>query len=103
MSSIELATINGETGDSAVDTRTSTSAHEPQELLPYDRGYHAYSFLAAATLIEALVWGFPFSVGVLHEYWTSVKFRDSGQEGILTTAATLQSGLMYMAAIAQGP
>ena len=62
---------------------------ETQELHTVDRGYHAWSFLAAATVIEALVWGFPFSVGVLHEYWTGVKFKDRGQEGILTTAATL--------------
>jgi hypothetical protein len=45
--------------------------------------------LGAATVIEALVWGFPFSVGVLHEYWTGDKFKDRGQQGILTTAATL--------------
>jgi hypothetical protein len=98
MSSIKLQQLNhadvNELADPEVHPRQRNDDDdeiptETQELLPVDRGYHAWSFLAAATVIEALVWGFPFSVGVLHEYWTGVKFKDRGQEGILTTAATL--------------
>ncbi|KAG7528275.1 hypothetical protein FFLO_06279 [Filobasidium floriforme] len=111
MSSIKLQQLNHPNGNELTDPEVHPRQPqdddeiptETQQLLPVDRGYHAWSFLAAATVIEALVWGFPFSVGVLHEYWTGVKFKDRGQEGVLTTAATLQSGLMYMAAIAQGP
>jgi hypothetical protein len=97
MSSIKLQQLNhadvNELADPELRPPQPQDDHEipteTQELLPVDRGYHAWSFLAAATVIEALVWGFPFSVGVLHEYWTGVKFKDRGQEGILTTAATL--------------
>jgi hypothetical protein len=60
-----------------------------QSLAPTDRGRQAWSFLVAATLIEIIVWGLPFSVGVLHEYWINDKFAGQGQEGTLTTAATL--------------
>jgi hypothetical protein len=57
-------------------------------LPPVDAGHNAWAFLAAATIIEVLVWGLPFSVGVLHSYWTSVKFPGR-EEGLLTLAATL--------------
>jgi hypothetical protein len=57
-------------------------------LPPVDAGHNAWAFLAAATVIEALVWGLPFSVGVLHSYWTTVKFPGR-EEGLLTLAATL--------------
>jgi hypothetical protein len=63
--------------------------HPSQSLAPTDRGRQAWSFLVAATLIEVIVWGLPFSVGVLHEYWINDKFAGQGQEGTLTTAATL--------------
>lgn len=64
-------------------------SHPAQFLAPVDRGRQAWSFLVAATLIEAFVWGLPFSVGVLHEYWVNVMFQGQGMEGTLTTAATL--------------
>jgi hypothetical protein len=65
------------------------SDHPMQSLAPTDRGRQAWSFLVAATLIEVIVWGLPFSVGVLHEYWVNEMFAGQGKEGILTTAATL--------------
>jgi hypothetical protein len=97
MSSIKLQQLNHPNGNELTDPEVNLRQPqdddeiptETQQLLPVDRGYYAWSFLAAATVIEALVWGFPFSVGVLHEYWTGFKFKDRGQEGVLTTAATL--------------
>ena len=65
------------------------SDHPTQSLSPTDGGRQAWSFLIAATLIEIIVWGLPFSVGVLHEYWVNDMFAGRGQEGTLTTAATL--------------
>ncbi len=69
-------------------------------LHPPDTGYGAWSFLLAGTVVELLVWGLPWSVGVLHEYWAREMFP--GQESTLTLAATLQTGAMYMTA-AIGP
>jgi len=64
-------------------------------LPPVDGGREAWSFLAAATILETLVWGVPYTVGIFHEYWTSTTFKGEG-EGVVTLAATLQTGLMYM-------
>lgn len=64
-------------------------------LPPVDGGRQAWSFLAAATILETLIWGVPYTVGIFHEYWTSTIFEGQG-EGLITLAATLQTGLMYM-------
>jgi hypothetical protein len=71
-------------------------------LPPVDRGRHAWSFLAAATVMEMLIWGLPFAVGTLHEYWLSTLFKGQA-EGTLTLAATLQTGLLYGSTAAFGP
>lgn len=74
---------------------------ELPSLPPVDRGAKAWSFLAAATLVETVVWGLPFSAGVLHEYWMSHMFPNN--DSTLTMAATLQTSLMYMSAAFLGP
>lgn len=74
---------------------------EMASLPPVDRGRAAWSFLIAGTIIEALVWGLPWSVGILHNYWAHEMFP--GAESTLTLAATLQTGLMYMTAALIGP
>ena len=71
-------------------------------LPPVDGGRQAWSFLVAATTMEMLIWGLPFAVGVLHEYWLSTLFKGQG-EGTITLAATLQTGLLYMSTAAFGP
>jgi hypothetical protein len=60
-------------------------------LPPVDGGKNAWLFLAAATTIEILVWGLPFSVGVLREYWSRELFPTEVYHGdtMLTLAATL--------------
>lgn len=90
--SITQPEINDELDIETPRTETNLvfeSSHPSQSLAPTDRGRQAWSFLVAATLIETIVWGLPFSVGVLHEYWINEKFAGQGQEGTLTTAATL--------------
>ena len=71
-------------------------------LPPVDQGSAAWLHLAGATVIEALVWGLPFSIGVLHVYWVETLFPaevyGSGTESVVVVAATLQTGLLYMAA-----
>lgn len=60
-------------------------------LPPVDRGKDAWLFLAGATVIEAMVWGLPFSVGILRAYWSERLFPDEVYHagGTLTLTATL--------------
>ncbi|AFR95822.1 monocarboxylic acid transporter [Cryptococcus neoformans C23] len=71
-------------------------------LPPVDGGRKAWSFLAGATVVEMLVWGFPYSIGILHVYWTNTLFKGYG-ESMVTLAATLQTGLLYMSCAVFGP
>lgn len=73
-----------------------------QSLPPVDSGRDAWLFLVGATAIEMLVWGLPFSIGILHQYWTKELFRGEA-ESTVTLAATLQTGLLYMTAGLFGP
>ena len=94
----ELATpAAGEDHEHDVESPLAFSA-----LPSVDSGKQAWLFLVAATGIEALVWGLPFSIGILHEYWTSTLFEGRG-ESTITLAATLQTGVLYMSAGAFGP
>ncbi|TAQ83952.1 hypothetical protein B7494_g7729 [Chlorociboria aeruginascens] len=74
----------------------SQSEIGPEQSLPRaDGGKHAYLFLAGGFIIEALVWGFPFSFGIFEEYYsTHVPFSEhvSGIPAIGTTA----TGIMYL-------
>ena len=72
-------------------------------LPPVDTGRQAWSFLVAATILETLIWGLPYVVGIFHEFWISEMFKDQGGESIITLAATLQTGLMYMSVAVFGP
>ncbi|WWC72506.1 uncharacterized protein I206_106468 [Kwoniella pini CBS 10737] len=77
--------------------------HNPTEILPpVDGGSKAWLFLVAATYIEIIIWGLPFSIGVLHVYWTNTLFNGQG-ESTITLAATLQTGLSYMTIACFGP
>lgn len=89
------------------DSLSFQSVEEPlrtTSLAPVDKGLAAWTFLAAATMLESLVWGLPFSVGVLHTYWTTEMFPPGTPgESLVTVAATLQTGLMYMLCLVFGP
>ncbi|KAM0751416.1 putative monocarboxylic acid transporter [Meredithblackwellia eburnea MCA 4105] len=75
-----------------------------EALPPVDGGRDAWTFLIGATVIETLVWGWPFSIGTTFAYWDTVLFPE-GTPGrdLLSLAATLQTGLMYCSAIVFGP
>ncbi|TXT04255.1 hypothetical protein VHUM_04253 [Vanrija humicola] len=90
----------GSTSTASLDTATATGREVPS-LPPVDGGRAAWSFLIAATVIETVVFGIPFSIGVLHNYWATHMFP--GHEGTLTLAATLQTGLIYMSIAVLGP
>lgn len=74
---IELSRIPGTAEDAKSDERRldeqdfgPTQSNETSNLPPADRGRAAYLFLFACFMIEALVWGFPFSFGIFQEYYT---------------------------------
>jgi hypothetical protein len=79
-----------------------TAPENATSLPPADGGKAAWLFLIGATAIEVLIWGIPFSIGVLHAYWTDELFPGRGT-GTITLAATLQTGLSYMVAALSGP
>ncbi len=66
-----------------------------EALPPVDGGRDAWLFLIGAGLLEFFVWGWPTCVGILRVYWLNELFggRD---ESVITLAATLQSGLLYL-------
>ncbi|ODN74836.1 hypothetical protein L202_07142 [Cryptococcus amylolentus CBS 6039] len=76
---------------------------EQAALPPVDGGRKAWLFLAASAMLEMLVWGLPFAIGVLLSYWRTELFPDEGEDATLTLAATLQTGLLYMMAALVGP
>lgn len=66
-------------------------------LHPANSGFHAYAFLASATLVELFVWSIPFSYGVFLNHYNKVVFADS-QGGQIALVGTICTGLMYLLA-----
>jgi len=65
-------------------------------LPPVDRGKDAWLFIAGCFMVEALIWGFPFSFGVFQKYYsTNPQFASNGNIAAIGTSA---SGLMYLSA-----
>lgn len=59
-------------------------------LPPIDGGYQAWMFLAASTMIEALVWGFAFSFGVFENYYRdNEEIKGSNMVAVIGTCATV--------------
>ncbi|KAF1817075.1 putative MFS monocarboxylate transporter [Eremomyces bilateralis CBS 781.70] len=57
-------------------------------------GKDAWLFLAAAFMVESLVWGFPFSYGVFQQYYsTHEPFAGSSNIALI---GTVSSGIMYL-------
>ncbi|KAE8383715.1 major facilitator superfamily domain-containing protein [Aspergillus bertholletiae] len=66
-------------------------------LPPTDRGQHAWLTLAACSILEALVWGFPFAFGVFQEYYARQEaFAD--QLSSISAIGTTATGVMYCSA-----
>lgn len=74
-----------------------TGEIEQASLPQADGGLQAWLFLAGCFMIEALVWGFPFSYGVFQEYYTSLPLFASNTSGI-AVIGTSASGIMYLGA-----
>lgn len=75
-------------------------------LVGFSSSWSFYPISAASLtriLPETLAFGFTFSIGVFHEYWTYVLFPDPGAAATVTLVTTLCSGLMYITAVIIGP
>lgn len=66
-------------------------------LPPTDKGRAAWLFLAGAFVTETLIWGFPFSFGVLRTYYRTNPPISKDPSGI-SAVGTLCSGIMYLIA-----
>ncbi|KZV73171.1 MFS general substrate transporter [Peniophora sp. CONT] len=66
-------------------------------LPPVDRGFGAWSFLAAAFIVQTVVWAFPNTYGVfLSAYLSDTRFNSqSNAQSILPLVGTLSSGIIY--------
>ncbi|KAM0284361.1 hypothetical protein ACHAO9_009287 [Fusarium lateritium] len=73
----------------------SPEVHTQFSLPPVDGGKDAWLFLFASFLLEALVWGFPFSFGVFQSYYYSHE-PFAGSAGI-ASIGTCAMGIMYFA------
>lgn len=85
--SIELEHIRHQDAD------TLSNSGAISALPPVDGGWRAWSMLAAAFMVETLLWGFPFSFGVLQAYYRT-HLPISGNTNGLSAVATTCTGLM---------
>lgn len=101
-SDAEIALVPSlETPSGASSVRDHSSNHDTSQsgliLHPVDGGYHAWSFVLGAALVEALVWSFPFAFGIfLAAYLQDEDLVSQPRaETYLPLIGTLASGIMY--------
>lgn len=81
------------TEQSTSDVFLQLSADD-RNLSALDHGKEAWLFLASATILEALIWGFPSVFGVFQAFYTSHPPFE-GSEGI-PIVGTCAMGIMYL-------
>ncbi|KAJ7506746.1 MFS general substrate transporter [Mycena galericulata] len=98
--------IDSETSDTAgpqsASSRSRDSLRSMNEvtLPPADGGFGAWSFLAAAFIVDAIVWGFPSAYGViLNAYLQDSRYTSQKSATfLLPLIGTLSSGIIYCSA-----
>ncbi|KAJ7506707.1 MFS general substrate transporter [Mycena galericulata] len=95
--------IDSETSDTqSVSSRSRDSLRSMNEvtLPPADGGFGAWSFLAAAFIVDAIVWGFPDAYGVfLNSYLQDPRYASQkSATSLLPLVGTLSSGIIYCSA-----
>ncbi|KIK63552.1 hypothetical protein GYMLUDRAFT_162578 [Collybiopsis luxurians FD-317 M1] len=94
---------------STVDTRQTIieqgRSTPSVQLPPVDGGFHAWAFLGAAFLIEAVVWGFPDAFGVLLDAYLSdpTYITQSKASSLLPLIGPISSGIIYCVAPVLSP
>ncbi|KAJ7187252.1 MFS general substrate transporter [Mycena filopes] len=73
------------------------ASHGVAVLHPADGGIHAWSFLAAAFAVEAIVWGFPNAYPVFLDFYLQDPYYASQKSAasLLPLIGTLSSGIIY--------
>ncbi|PMD43600.1 MFS monocarboxylate transporter [Hyaloscypha variabilis F] len=84
--------------DEATQHLQDAPSHHEFSLPQADGGKHAWMFLAAGFVVEALVWGFPFSFGIFQEYYTTHEPFSTESSGVAVIGTTA-TGIMYMAGL----
>ncbi|OQE31242.1 hypothetical protein PENSTE_c001G03281 [Penicillium steckii] len=80
--------------DKVPSPNASGKSHD--SLPPVDRGKHAWLFLLASAMLEALVWGYAFSFGIFQKYYsTHEPFKGSSNIPAIGTCAM---GIAYLIA-----
>ncbi|RPD56103.1 MFS general substrate transporter [Lentinus tigrinus ALCF2SS1-7] len=66
-----------------------------QELPPVDKGIRAWTFCAAAFVLEMMVWGFGFSYGIFQDYYTSHPPFEKSSGVSIAAVGTIALALQY--------
>ncbi|KAJ7163489.1 major facilitator superfamily domain-containing protein [Mycena crocata] len=90
---------------SSNDSREIVRSLNESNLPPTDGGLGAWSFLAAAFVVEAVVWGFPNAYGVfLSSYLQDPRYTSQkGATSLLPLIGTLSSGIIYCSGLVVNP
>ncbi|KAL2141957.1 hypothetical protein VTI28DRAFT_1739 [Corynascus sepedonium] len=80
----------------SVSTRGQTSYESVNRkpVPPADKGKDAYLFLASCCVLEAVVWGLPFTYGVFNDYYSTHGPFDSADN--LAIVGTCSLGMLYL-------
>ncbi|CZR59257.1 related to monocarboxylate transporter 2 [Phialocephala subalpina] len=97
----DVSNYLGDSQDEVQESGDLTGQHE-FSLPQADGGKDAWLFLMAGFMIEALVWGLPFSFGVFQEYYSTHEPFSSDASGIAVVGTTA-TGIMYMIGLALFP
>lgn len=82
--------VGSESSSFNIDFNQSSS----QNLPPVDHGRHAWTFLAACWLLEAMIWGFPLAFGIFQSYYNNHELFKGSE--IIPTIGTLATGVSYL-------
>ncbi|KAF8823894.1 hypothetical protein HHX47_DHR9000253 [Lentinula edodes] len=90
------AVLPSDDGFSSIDSIPSINRNQ-SSLPPVDKGFGAWSFLTAAFVVEAIVWGFPTSFGVfLDVYLKDTKYTAQPKaSSLLPLIGPVSSGIIY--------
>ncbi|KAJ7160111.1 major facilitator superfamily domain-containing protein [Mycena filopes] len=94
---VPIAGLGGDSNGYYVGSNDALGGSDASPLPPVDGGIHAWSFLAAAFVLEAIVWGFPTAYGVfLEAYLQDPRYASQkGAASLLPLIGTLSSGIPY--------
>ncbi|KAG8749207.1 hypothetical protein FRC12_013522, partial [Ceratobasidium sp. 428] len=82
-------------GDSTTGLSPSPEELAALALPPIDRGFKAWSFVAAAFTLETLVWGFGFTYGVFQEYFLHHRTFGDASEAAIGAVGTVALAIEY--------